>query len=439
MPLLFPFSSDTGDFVFSGATGLIIERSNEISSLLRKGVGQLASIDPDLHRALFAKASSIQEIPEKLPIKALTVFITNKCNLNCSYCYHHNCLDEQKHLSLENLKRTLDLVSENIGFSDQVAISFFGGEPLTEPGLINDACSLLDLFFQRCGIKPRYSVTTNGTLISDTILELLIKKNMNITVSFDGFRKLHDTYRVFKDTGKGSFSIVKNNLAQFSKYLPVTIRPTLFPRKEFLDLIYLDRMAKKVGASNLLVNLVSTNNSNKKSDLAKVKESIANFCKYAFECFRNKEAILLSNLLLPLKEIHFGLQSLLRFPCQAGGPKLALSVDGRLHICHRFVTEQGFEIISYGNKRFIDKRLTFLWSHSIENRGKKCNNCWMRFYCGGDCYHTSLNATGSSASRSDLHCLWRKEMMKGALVLYTKLSSDELNFLENTGSAASFL
>jgi len=136
-----------------------------------------------------------------------TVFMTNKCNLDCTYCYEKNKQD--KSITKEVLDALIKEISEKE--NDDVSVVIHGGEPLLEFKKIK---YLIDEL-KKSGKRICYSVTTNGTLLNRENIDYLIREVDNISISIDGEENSHDKNRHFKD-GRGSYEIIDKNI---NKYL----------------------------------------------------------------------------------------------------------------------------------------------------------------------------------------------------------------------------
>lgn len=133
------------------------------------------------------------------------VHLTDKCNMNCKYCYEKKT---EKEISFEHIKNLVDYIIKN-DKSDNVAISFYGGEPLLKFGMIKDTINYINSKEKR--INFVYSITTNGTLITDEIIDFLNDNNfIYVQYSIDGAKEAHDKNRVLQN-GNDTFDIVSQN------------------------------------------------------------------------------------------------------------------------------------------------------------------------------------------------------------------------------------
>lgn len=133
------------------------------------------------------------------------VFISNRCNLSCEYCKFKSTTDlmQSYAFDLDNIIKSIENV---ISGKKYTSIMFYGGEPLLEIKRIEKICAYFSSNFK----DVSYSVTTNGTIISNSIISIIKKHKISTTVSFDGDRTSQNNNRPFKDNSP-SYDVLSNN------------------------------------------------------------------------------------------------------------------------------------------------------------------------------------------------------------------------------------
>ena len=150
----------------------------------------------------------------------ITLQITQNCNLRCTYCIYSENLNlgqrshSQNVMSFETAQKSLDFYRNHSIDSEQISIGFYGGEPLMEFELIKKIVRYSESIFE--GRKIIYSVTTNATLLTDTIIEYLVENRFNVLVSLDGPKEIQNRNRKFPN-GQGSFDIAISNIRKLSR------------------------------------------------------------------------------------------------------------------------------------------------------------------------------------------------------------------------------
>jgi uncharacterized protein len=145
------------------------------------------------------------------PSLQTTLIVTERCTLRCRYCvyagtYEHSRTHSSADMPVEVALAAVDLLiaahrekeRHNPGYVP--ALGFYGGEPLLAFDVIRRAVQRV----QRAGLTFSYSVTTNGTIADDEVLNYLVDNDFNVAVSLDGPPEEHDRNRVFPD-GRGSW------------------------------------------------------------------------------------------------------------------------------------------------------------------------------------------------------------------------------------------
>lgn len=162
-----------------------------------------------------------------------TIFVTTECNLGCSYCIYGGQYDQHKELAQipmpwETLKATMDFLKAHSGRSESVRLDFFGGEPLMAFPAIERGVRYLKSILPPDGPRVEVTITSNGTILTDRILDFLLEHGVYLQFSVDGAKSEHDVHRPFKNTRKGSFDVILRNLQRIhsrdAEYFRLNIR-----------------------------------------------------------------------------------------------------------------------------------------------------------------------------------------------------------------------
>lgn len=152
-------------------------------------------------------------------VMELILQVTQQCNLRCSYCAYsgnyYNREHSDKRMSFEVAKRSMDFYFEHTGDMDELAIAFYGGEPLLEFSLIQKCVEYAEEKVKDKSLA--FYITTNGTLLTDKVISFLVEHNFRLTISLDGKKEEHDINRRFRN-GKGSFDLIIQNLQRIKDY-----------------------------------------------------------------------------------------------------------------------------------------------------------------------------------------------------------------------------
>jgi uncharacterized protein len=165
-------------------------------------------------------------------VNSITLQLTQKCNFRCTYCiysedsspYQRNHSDVE--MTTESAEKAVDFLFSHSRDINSVNIGFYGGEPLLRYDLIRHVVKYVSEKYY--GKKITYSITTNGSLLTDEMVEFFIEHEIYPMISFDGPREIHDKYRRFAHNGKGTYEVVVNKLKHISIKFPEFFRKLRF-------------------------------------------------------------------------------------------------------------------------------------------------------------------------------------------------------------------
>lgn len=237
LPFIHLFQTPLGYYFFDVNTGQIVKVQKDTYEFL---YDVNLNIDTDdlredikrLYNQGFLKSNRVQNVEhpytELLPyalntkVHILILQLTQNCNLRCEYClysgnyntrYHQN-----KKMSLKTAKSAIDFLKTHSTEKEKVYIAFYGGEPLLEFELIKESVAYAESILSDKEIE--YSMTTNGTLLREEIMDFIVKYQFRITVSIDGPKEVHDRNRHFAESDMGSFDTIMENLHIFCDKYP---------------------------------------------------------------------------------------------------------------------------------------------------------------------------------------------------------------------------
>ena len=324
------------------------------------------------------------------PLYALSLAVAQKCNLGCTYCYagQGDFGGAPKDMPLATALRSVDLLIEAADLGTRVNLAFLGGEPLANRSVLRAATEHAVALAQPRGIRVTFSITTNGTLLTEDDAAFFEQHGFAVTISLDGLRDVHDRQRPFRN-GAGSFDRIiarVRPLLAAQRKMQVSVRATVTPGnirlRDSLE-YFLGMNFHSVGFSPVL-HASSRSQEVSAHDLDDFLEAMVE-CGAEFERrVVRGERYAFMNIVNALREIHRGTHR--PYPCGAGAGYLGVSADGDLAACHRFVGDDNGRMgdIAAGIDRAAQQR--WLAERHVHNQ-LPCRDCWARYLCAGGCHH----------------------------------------------------
>lgn len=363
----------------------------------------------------------------KTVVKALCLHIAHDCNLACQYCFaeegeYHG---RRALMSFEVGKKALDFLIANSGNRRNLEVDFFGGEPLMNWEVVKQLVEYGRSKEKEYNKNFRFTMTTNGVLLNDEIMEYCNREMSNVVLSLDGRKEVNDKMRPFRG-GKGSFDLIVPKFQKFAEmrgdrdyYVRGTFtRHNLDFSKdvtEFADLGFRSMSIEPVVAAPEEEYAI------REEDLPQIMEEYDHLAEEYIK--RKKEG-------RGFNFFHFNID-LNQGPCVAkrlsgcgsGTEYLAVTPWGDLYPCHQFVGQEEFLLgnVDTGvtNERIRDEfKLCNVYAKD------KCRDCFARFYCSGGCAANSYNFHGSITDAYDIGCAMQKKRIECAIMIKAALAED---------------
>jgi uncharacterized protein len=343
---------------------------------------------------------------------ALSLNLAQSCNLACVYCYadQGRFAGSPRIMTARIAFAAIDAFLADAG-ETPMTLGFIGGEPFLARNLLHACVQRAALAAARHGLDLRFSVTTNGTLLTEADRMLLREHPFAVTVSIDGGRGLHDRQRPDR-AGRGSFGEV---LIGVGPLLREPGRARLSARATIGrdDLGIAERIVDlaRIGFRDIGVSPLRTAPDPtlilQDGDWPRFLGAMIEAADVEWERVRDGAAPRFANFWIALKEIHRG--SAKPLPCGAALSYLSLDAEGRYHTCHRTIGDARFALGSLATGIDDAAREVFLSARHVD-RQEPCRSCWARYLCGGGCHAEVVSAgrTGCEYIRGWLeYCLAR--------------------------------
>ena len=353
-------------------------------------------------------------------VKALCLHIAHDCNLACKYCFaeegeYHG---RRALMSFEVGKAALDFLVANSGNRINLEVDFFGGEPLMNWQVVKDLVEYGRSLEEPHNKKFRFTLTTNGVLLSDDILEFANKEMSNIVLSIDGRKEIHDLMRPFRG-GQGSYDMI---VPKFQKVAESRDQMNYYVRGTFTrnnldfaeDVLHLADLGFKQISVEPVVAEPADDYAIREEDLPALKEE---YDKLAVEMIKRRKDGKAFNFFHFMIDLEGGPCVAKRLSgCGSGTEYLAVTPWGDLYPCHQFVGKDEFLM---GNVQDGITRTDIQDEFKCCNvyAKDKCKKCFAKFYCSGGCAANSYNFHGNINDAYDVGCELQRKRIECAIML----------------------
>lgn len=353
-------------------------------------------------------------------VKALCLHIAHDCNLACRYCFaeegeYHG---RRALMSYEVGKKALDFLIANSGNRKNLEVDFFGGEPLMNFQVVKDLVAYGRSQEEAHNKKFRFTLTTNGVLLNDDIMEFANKEMDNVVLSIDGRPEVNNKMRPFRN-GKGSYELIEPKFAKFAEsrnqqkyYVRGTFTHNNLDFSE--DVKHLAELGFEQISVEPVVALPEEPYSIKAEDLPKIMEEYDKLAKYIIESRKNGKWFNFFHFMIDLTGGPCVAKRL--SGCGSGTEYLAVTPWGDLYPCHQFVGQEEYLMgnVDEGVKT-PELREEFKCCNVYSK--EKCKNCFAKFYCSGGCSANAYKFHGNINDTYEIGCEMQKKRVECAIMI----------------------
>ena len=353
-------------------------------------------------------------------IKALCLHVAHSCNLACSYCFAGQGKYHGKDalMSFETGKRAFDFLIENSGTRRNLEVDFFGGEPLLNWDVVKQLVEYARSIEKEKNKNFRFTLTTNGVLIDDEVIEFANKEMSNVVLSLDGRKDVHDKFRV-DYAGKGSYDKI---LPKFQKLVESRDGKNYYMRGTFThfntdftkDIFHMADLGFKELSMEPVVCSPDSPSALTDEDLPVLFEQYEILAKEMIRRKKEGDGFTFYHYMLDLKNgpcIYKRISG-----CGSGTEYMAVTPNGDLYPCHQFVGEEEYclgNIWDGVKKTDVQDKFRLCNAYSRE----ECRDCWAKLYCSGGCAANSYHATGSVNGIYKYGCELFKKRIECAIMM----------------------
>ncbi len=397
------------------------EACAEVEELIKEGL----LFTEDTYRDYIEEVNN-----RKTVVKALCLHIAHDCNLACRYCFagEGEYKGSRSLMSLEVGRAALDFLVASSGNRRNLEVDFFGGEPTLNFQVVKEIVAYGRELEKKHDKHFRFTLTTNGLLVNDEIMEFCNREMDNVVMSIDGRKEVHDYMRPTRG-GKPSYDVI---LPKFLSFAQSRNQKRYYVRGTFTrrnldfseDVFHLADLGFEQISMEPVVGLPEETYSIREEDLPVI---FREYDKIAGEIIRREKEG------RPFNFFHFMID-LTGGPCVAkrlsgcgsGTEYLAVTPQGDLYPCHQFVGEEEFRVgdVFHG----IDRRdiCSSFRACNVYTK-KKCRECFARFYCSGGCAANAWKFHGDINEACDLSCEMERKRVECAIMIKAALAEEREN------------
>ena len=361
-------------------------------------------------------------------VKALCLHIAHDCNLACQYCFaeegeYHG---RRALMSFEVGKKALDFLVKNSGNRINLEVDFFGGEPLMNWQVVKDLVAYGRSLEEPFHKKFRFTLTTNGVLLNDEVLEFVNREMSNVVLSIDGRKEVHDKMRPFRG-GQGSYDLIVpkfRKVAESRGQMNYYVRGTY--TRNNLDFSKDVEHLADLGFEQISVEPVVADPKEpyalQEEDLPVLMEE---YDRLAAELVKRQKEGRGVNFFHFMIDLSGGPCVAKRLSgCGSGTEYLAVTPWGDFYPCHQFVGNEAF-LMGNVDEGIVRQDLVDQFRCCNVYSKEKCRNCFAKFYCSGGCAANSYNSHGNINDAYDLGCELQKKRVECAIMMKAALADEE--------------
>lgn len=353
-------------------------------------------------------------------IKALCLHVAHDCNLRCKYCFagEGEYKGEKALMSLETGKKALDFLIEQSGTRRNLEVDFFGGEPLMNWEVVKELVKYGREQEKLHDKNFRFTLTTNGVLLDDEVMEFANREMSNVVLSLDGRKEVNDRFRCSAN-GKGSYDLI---VPKFQKMAESRGQKDYYIRGTYTrhntdfaeDILHMADLGFEQISIEPVVAPPEEDYALKKEDLPKL---LSEYDRLAVEMIKRKKAGKGFTFFHYMIDMTGGPCIVKRVSgCGVGTEYMAVTPWGDLYPCHQFVDNPDFKV---GNvyEGITRPEVCGEFKKCNVYAHKECSDCFARMYCSGGCPANAFHSTGKITGIYELGCELHRKRIECAIMI----------------------
>lgn len=358
-------------------------------------------------------------------IKAMCLHIAHDCNLACKYCFagEGEYCGDRSLMSFEVGKQAFDFLIANSGTRKNLEVDFFGGEPLMNFEVVKQLVAYAREQEKIHNKNFRFTLTTNGVLLDEEVMDFANKEMYNVVLSLDGRKETNDRMRVSRN-GKGSYDLIVPKFKEMVKrrgdkeyYIRGTY--THYNTDFTKDILHMADLGFTKLAMEPVVASPDAPYALKEEDLPILFDQYEKLAAEMVRREKNGKGFTFFHYMIDLEGGPCIAKRIAG--CGVGTEYVAVTPWGDLYPCHQFVGDENY---------LLGNVFDGITNEEVRSRFKmcniytrpQCNDCFARLYCSGGCSANSYHATGKIEGIYELGCELHRKRVECAIMMKVALS-----------------
>lgn len=360
-------------------------------------------------------------------VKALCLNVAHDCNLKCKYCFaaQGDFGGEKELMSFEVGKAAIDYLIANSGSRKNLEIDFFGGEPLMNFEVVKQLVDYGRSVEKDYNKNIRFTITTNGVLLNDEIIDYINENMHNVVLSLDGRKEVNDNMRPTLND-KGSYDITlprfKKLVEKRAKDKYYYIRGT-FTRDNLdfsKDVMHFADLGFKLTSVEPVVGDESNPYALREEDLPKIFEEYEKFAVEYADRQLQGDGFKFFHFMIDLNQGPCVIKRITG--CGAGNEYLSVTPNGDIYPCHQFVGNEEFKMANIFDEEIVlPENLKNMFREAHVYNKEECKQCWNKFYCSGGCHANAINFNNDISKPYELGCEMQRKRTECSIMIQAKL------------------
>ena len=359
------------------------------------------------------------------PIKAMCLNVAHDCNLRCSYCFAStgDFGGERKLMTAETGKKAIDYLLKYSGDRHKLEMDFFGGEPLMAFDVVKEVVDYARSKEKEYNKNFRFTITTNGMLLTDDKIDYINKEMYNVVLSLDGRKEVNDRMR-FCVNGSGSYDIILPKFQKMAKergdgqyYIRGTF--TKYNKDFSNDVLHFYEKGFEQISIEPVVTDPKLPYALTEEDLPEVYAEYEKLAKIIIEKRKNGEFFNFFHFMIDLDQGPCAIKRLRG--CGCGNEYVSVTPEGDVYPCHQFVGKPEW-IMGSVNDLSLNTEIKDSFAKTTVYTKPECRTCWAKFYCSGGCNANNLEYAGSIKKPYKVACDLEKKRLECAIMIKAALA-----------------